>query len=448
MKNPDSGGLAADPMAGPVGRSERLVALDVLRGVAVLGILVMNIYAFAMPFAAYANPLAWGGTEPLNLGTWIATHIVFDQKFMSIFSMLFGAGIVLMNERSLRKRQPFGRVFYRRQFWLLVIALLHAYLLWFGDILFFYAMIGMLVYAFRNAAPRTLVVVGCLLLLIAPLLSMGGGAYAEDLKARAEQLQEQQQAGVELTDEQLATVDEWTGMRSFVLPGEAEIAAELSAYTGSWLDGLTHRASFVASFQVDGLLYYMLWRVGGLMLIGMALMKTGILSGRRERSCYRHLMLAGYLVGLPITAWSAINAGVHEYDPLYMFRMGNAYNYVGSLVVAFGHIGLVMLAVASGWFERGLRRFAAVGQMALTNYLMHSIVMTALFYGWGLGLYGTVPRFWQMAFVAGLAGVQLMLSSWWLARFRFGPVEWLWRSLTYWRRQPMRLAGAGPASPG
>ena len=448
MTNPETGVAATDPMAGPVGRKERLIALDALRGVAVLGILVMNIYAFAMPFAAYANPLAWGGSEPLNVLTWAVTHVVFDQKFMSIFSMLFGAGIVLMNERSLQKAQPFGRVFFRRQFWLLAIALIHAYLIWFGDILFFYAVIGMLVYAFRNMAPGKLVVVGCLLLLVAPLLSFGGGTYMEDLKARAEQLEQQQLEGTELTDEQLATVEEWSEARSFILPGDEEIAADVAAYTGSWRDGLEHRLSFVASFQVNGMLFYVLWRVGGLMLIGMALMKAGILSGERDRNFYRTLMLTGYLAGLPLTAWSAINAAAHGYDPLYMFRVGNLWNYVGSIVVAFGHIGLVMLAVTSGWLQSLLQRFAAVGQMALTNYLTHSIVMTALFYGWGMGLYGTVPRFWQMAFVAGLVGAQLLLSPWWLARFRFGPVEWLWRSLTYWRRQPMRLGGTGPAAPG
>ena len=446
MTNPEPG--ATDPMAGPVSPTERLVALDTLRGVAVLGILVMNIYAFAMPFAAYANPLAWGGTEPHNVATWIVTHVVFDQKFMSIFSMLFGAGIVLMSDRATQKGARFGRVFYRRQFWLLLIALLHAYLIWFGDILFFYAVIGMLVYGFRNMAPRRLVAVGCLLLVLAPLLSLGGGAYMQALKEQAERLEARQQAGESLTDDEAATVLEWAEARSFILPGDEEIAAELDAYTGSWRDALSHRVGFVASFQVNGLLFYILWRVGGLMLVGMALMKTGILGGRRDRVFYRRLMLAGYAVGLPITAFSAINAGAHQYDPLYMFRTGNLYNYVGSIVVAFGHIGLVMLCVTSGWLQHILRRFAAVGQTALTNYLLHSVVMTALFYGWGLGLYGEVSRLGQMGFVAGLIGLQLLVSPWWLARYRFGPVEWLWRTLTYWRPQPMRRAGAGPAASG
>ena len=436
---------APDPLAGPVHPTERVVALDVLRGVAVLGILVMNVYAFAMPFAAYANPLVWGGTEPYNIATWIVTHVVFDQKFMSIFSMLFGAGIVLMSERSAKKSVPFWRLFARRQTWLLVIALLHAYLVWFGDILFFYALVGMLVYRLRKLSPMRLVATGCLLLAVAPLLSLAGGTYMEDLRARAELLGAQLDAGETLTEDQQATVEEWSEARRLVMPGADEIAAELAAYTGSWCDAFAHRTTFVASFQVNGLLFYILWRVGGLMLIGMALMKSGILSGGRNPGFYRGLMLAGYLVGLPLTAWSAVHAAAHQYDPLYMFRIGNLLNYIGSVIVALGHIGFVLLAVSSGWLRATLARFAAVGRMALTNYLVHSIVMTALFYGWGFGLYGAVPRFWQMPLVAAVIGFQLLVSPWWLSRYRFGPAEWLWRSLTYWQRQPFRRAGAAPA---
>jgi len=146
--------------AGPVLGNERIVSLDALRGVAILGILVMNIYAFAMPFIAYSNPLAMGGVEAHNIGTWFFTHIFFDQKFLSIFAMLFGAGMILMTGRAEARGARYGRIFYRRQFWLLVIGALHGYLIWVGDILFNYAAMGMLVYLFRksficseNAAP-------------------------------------------------------------------------------------------------------------------------------------------------------------------------------------------------------------------------------------------------------------------------------------------------------
>jgi uncharacterized protein len=190
--------------------------------------------------------------------------------------------------------------------------------------------------------------------------------------------------------------------------------------------------------QIFVTLFFGISRIAALMMIGAALMKLGVLSGERSTAFYRNLMLAGYLLGLPLTIFSAVSLNAHAFDTLYMLRVGGIANYIGSLVVAFGHIGLVMLIVKSGVLRRLMERFAAVGRMAVSNYLMHSLVLTTIFYGYGLGLYGTIPRFWQMGFVIGVITLQLFLSTWWLRRYRFGPVEWLWRSLTYWKRQPMR----------
>ena len=167
----------SESTATPVAATERIASLDVLRGVAILGILVMNIYAFAMPFPAYSNPLLMGGTDTLNIGTWFFTHILFDQKFMSIFAMLFGAGIILMTGRAEAKGAKYGRIFYRRQLWLVVLGALHAYLFWFGDILFLYAVVGMLAYLFRNRRPRTLIVIACVLLPVVVLMSYGTGFF-------------------------------------------------------------------------------------------------------------------------------------------------------------------------------------------------------------------------------------------------------------------------------
>jgi uncharacterized protein len=195
--------------------------------------------------------------------------------------------------------------------------------------------------------------------------------------------------------------------------------------------------------QIFVTLFFGIWRVGALMLIGMALMKLGVFSGERSVSFYRKMMLAGYLIGVPLTIFSAIDMYAHQFEPLYVMRIGGIANYWGSLIVACGHIGLVMLVVRAGALQRLMARFAAVGRMALTNYLMHSVILTTVFYGYGLGLYGSIPRFWQMGFVIGVIGVQLLLSPWWLDRYRFGPVEWLWRSLTYWKRQPFRHQESG-----
>jgi uncharacterized protein len=186
------------------------------------------------------------------------------------------------------------------------------------------------------------------------------------------------------------------------------------------------------------LFIYGIWRIGALMLIGMALMKLGVFTAERSSAFYTRLMLVGYACGLPLTVFSAFNLYAHDFDQMYAMRYGGIANYVGSILVALGHIGLVMWLTRTGRLQRLLDRFAAVGRMALSNYLAHSLILTTMFYGYGLGLYGGVPRAAQMLFVAAVVGLQLWWSPWWLARYRFGPAEWLWRSLTYWKKQPLR----------
>lgn len=437
-EDPRPAAATPDQPATPVAAAERHHALDMLRGVAVLGILIMNIYAFAMPFAAYMNPLLYGGDEWYNLGTWFATHVLADQKFMTIFSMLFGAGIVLMWERAQARGGKLAGLYYRRLFWLLVIGLLHAWFIWFGDILFYYAVVGMLVYPARKWRPRTLVIVACCLLPVALLSSYAGYWYMSDLKDRATELEVLAGEGRELSESEQATVDEWATLAPFMSPGEREVREDLEAYRGSYADALAYRLPLVRSMQVDSTLFFMIWRVGGLMLIGMALMKLGVFTAARDPGWYRKLMLAGYGLGLPLLLYSSVDLWQHGFDGLYFMQRGSIPNYIGSILIALGHVGLVMRIVQSGAMAGLMQRFAAVGRMAFTNYLAHSLVLTTIFYGHGFGLYGDVPRAAQMLFVAGMLALQLWYSPLWLRHFRFGPAEWLWRSLTYWRRQPMR----------
>ena len=437
-QGPELTGQSAAPVSvGPITGAERIASLDVLRGVAILGILVMNIYAFAMPFPAYGDPLAMGGTDALNMGTWFFTHILFDQKFLSIFAMLFGAGIILMTGRAEDRGAKYGRIFYRRQFWLLILGAMHGFLIWFGDILFLYALIGMLAYLFRNRTPRTLIIVACLLLPVTLVLSLGFGAQMETTAAEAAEITALQNAGEEVTEKQKKMLAQWEESRSFMMPSDEDLQKDIVKYQGAYTEIVQYRAPIYLLLSISATLMFGLWRVLALILLGMALMKTGVLSAARSASFYRGMMLICYGIGLPLTIYSAIDLNAHDFDPIYVFAHGWAPNYVGSLVVALGHIGLVMLLIKTGLVQGLLQRFSAVGRMALTNYLMHSVILTTVFYGYGLGLYGEVPRFGQMGFVAVVIALQLVLSPWWLARYRFGPAEWLWRSLTYWQTQPM-----------
>ena len=433
---------AAPAHGAPVAPEERFASLDILRGVAILGILVMNIYAFAMPFSAYMNPLFMGGTDALNMGIWFFTHIIFDQKFLSIFAMMFGAGLVLMTGRAEAKGVKPAPIYFRRQFWLVLIGVIHGYLIWFGDILFTYALIGMMVYLFRKKSPKALIIFGCLLLPVTPLVNYGMSIYMTDIKTQAQKLVAEEASGATLSDEQKKIVTTWEEARAMMAPTAEDTQKDLETHLQGYQAIVAYRAPHVAEMQFFMIFLYGIWRVGGLMLIGMALMKLGVFTGERSSAFYRRLLISGYGFGLPLTIFSAANLYANDFDGLYGMRVGQIPNYVGSVLVALGHIGLVMLIARTGVMQGLMSRFAAVGRMALTNYLMHSVILTTVFYGYGLGLYGDLPRSWQMVFVAAVIGLQLAISPWWLSRFRFGPVEWLWRSLTYWERQPMRAARA------
>lgn len=422
----------------PVAATERITSIDTLRGIAVLGILVMNIYGFAMPFVAYQNPLAMGGIEWYNIGTWFFTHIFFDQKFLTIFAILFGAGLVMTTTRAEARDAKYGGNWYRRNFWLLVIGAAHGYLLWFGDILFHYALMGMLIYPLRNRSPRALIIIATILISLGMLMQAGGGAYMTQLQADGIEVQALRDAGEVLSAEQEAKLEEWDASAAFLKPPEQQVEEDMAAYTGSWKDGFEHRKPIVIMMQTQATLGFIIWRVGGLMLLGMALMKLGILSANRSSAFYRKMMAIGYGLGLPVMGYSAWFMQANQWEMLWMFRVGVLPNYVGSILVAFGHIALVMTIVKSGAMAQLMARFTAVGRMAFTNYLMHTVVMTTIFYGYGFGLYGQIPRFFQMGFVVAILGFQLWFSAFWLDRYRFGPAEWFWRSLSYWRLQTMQ----------
>jgi uncharacterized protein len=428
----------------PVRAQERLGSVDVLRGFAVLGILVMNIYAFAMPFPAYANPLKGGGTSVLDLGTWWITHLLFEMKFMTLFSMLFGAGLALMAERAEARGVRFGGTYYRRLMWLLLIGAVHAYLMWFGDILVWYAICGVILYPLRRWRPHTLIVVGLILLCVMVPIALGFGyVIMPKMQAAAMEAIEAREAGDALSAEQLAAIESWESFD----PGPETLQEEIDVYRNGYLGQVVYRAPLVAMFQTVFLLVFGFWRIGGLMLIGMGLMKLGVLSARCSTRFYAWGAVIGFVVGLPVTWLGARGMFAHEFEVFYMNQGGYFPNYFGSLFLSFAYLSVVMLVVKSTVLSGLTRQLAAVGRMALSNYLAHTLICTILFYGWGIGLFAYLGRFQQMFVVLGIWILQLTLSPLWLEWFRFGPAEWLWRSLTYWRRQPMRLVAGAYRAP-
>jgi uncharacterized protein len=423
----------------PVTAAERIVSVDVLRGCSLLGILVMNIYAYALPAGMYFNPLKGGGTSALDRGTWWFTHVLFEMKFMTLFSALFGAGLVLMAQRAEAREAKAGWIYYRRLFWLLVIGLVHSYLLWWGDILVWYALCGLVLFPLRRLSPKVLLPVGLILVCVLVPISYGFGNFILPfMKQAAAEARSAEKTGAVLTPEQSEAIEAWETMLEQMDPPREKIEGEIETYRGGYAEQLRLRAPFLLQMHTVNLVFFGFWRIAGLMIVGMGLMKLGVFSANRSNRFYVLCCVVGYGVGLPVVYFGARMMWVHEFDMFYMNRDGGGLpNYLGSLLVALGHMGAVMLVCKSGQLASVTRRLAAVGRMALTNYLSHTIICTTLFYGYGLGLFAGFGRFRLMFFVLGIWIFQLVISPTWLRHFRFGPAEWLWRSLTYGKRQPL-----------
>jgi uncharacterized protein len=407
--------------AAPVDERSRIESLDVLRGFALLGILVMNIQSFSMIGAAYINPTAYGDLTGANYAVWLLSHVLADQKFISLFSMLFGAGVLLMTTKAEQSGVRPASLHRRRMGWLILFGLLHGHLLWSGDILFVYGMCGLFVYLFRKAPPGRLFAWAFLFLVVGSVMSL---ALSVSIRSAP--------------DEALAGL-----IQDFWKPDEQAIAAELAVYRGGWLEQLPIRVEDSLFWETYLFLTETGWKVSALMLIGMALFKLGVLAGTRSTGVYLGLVALGALAGVPIVAYGVSRNFEAGWDIRYsfFFGVGSQYNYWGSVLVALGWVGLVMLAWRSGRLAPATRALAAVGRMAFTNYILQTVICTSIFYGHGFGLFGRVERVGQLLIVLGVWAVQLALSPIWLRHFQFGPLEWLWRSLTYRRLQPMRIAG-------
>lgn len=398
----------------PTGPKDRIIALDFLRGFALLGILLVNVQSFAMPFAAYFNREAYGDLTGINLAVWTFTHLFADNKFMTIFSMLYGAGIILLTQKIDENGGRPAGLHYRRTFWLLVIGFTHAYLLWYGDILVAYSLIALVAFFFRKLSPSWLIVWGIGALLIGSLITYWVG---ENYPFFHPQIQAD-------------FISAWS-------PSDAALAEEIAIYQGGWLRQMDHRVPESAEIQTTAFLFWSFWRAGGLMLIGMALFKIGVLTGQRSNRFYRNMLIIGFGVGFPLVIYGIVSNTNSGWSLEYARFTGSLFNYWGSLGVSLGYIAIVMLISNKRLLQPLVDRLAAIGRTALSNYLLQTLLATFIFYGFGLGLFGQVERLGQLLIVLGIWTIQLIVSPIWLRYFRFGPAEWLWRSLTYRNFQPM-----------
>jgi uncharacterized protein len=393
----------------PVSQSERIISLDLLRGVAVLGILIMNIQSFSMPSAAYINPTAYGDLSGLNKWVWIISHLMASGKFMGLFSILFGAGVLLFTSRADLKGLNSAVLHYRRMAWLLIFGLMHAYLLWMGDILVSYSLCGMLVFLFRKKRPQVLLRIAFVFFVVPLLLD---SLFAFSMSYWPE-------------ESVRSTMESWS-------PGIEIIQHQLEIYRSAWLTQMELRIP-QAIFMQTGLFFMgTFWRVMALMLLGMALFKWEVLSCGRSFRFYTKMAVIGLIVGYLLSGTGVFLNFTYQWTMEFSLFLGAQFNYVGSVAVALGYIGVVMLISKSTSYTVLNEAFSAVGRMAFTNYILMTLIGTLIFYGHGLGLYGSVERKFQIVLVLAIWILILIISPLWLRHFRFGPLERLWRALTYW----------------
>jgi uncharacterized protein len=421
----------------PVAKTERIASIDVVRGVALLGILLMNVTGFAL-YRGYYDPTNAGGATGLDLAAWAINNLLFEGTMRGLFSMLFGAGIVLFLSRSGGNLLVVTDAYFRRILWLFLFGIIHAYLLlWFGEILYPYALIGLFAYSFRNLAPNRLIACSLVLSLCLTALNVKeyvqtGYAYRHYTAATAKQ-----RAGAQLTKPERKALIDWEAIvasKKATPERAAEAKAELSK---GYFSIVWYRATTVQTLQTTIMYRQFFWDIFGMMLLGMAFLKLGIFSAARSTGFYGRMVLFGYAVGLTTNYWETAYLIDHQFD-VRAFFLTDVTHELGRIPTTIGHIGLIMLFIRSGWLV-GLRNaLGAVGQMAFTNYILHTLICTTLFMGFGFGLFNELRRHELYYVVFAIWLFQLIISPLWLRYFRFGPLEWAWRSLTYWQRQPFR----------
>ncbi len=431
--------MAADQNLQPTTGKERINSLDIIRGVALFGILLMNIVGFGL-YKAYYDPTNSGGATGWDLKAWWVNNMFFEGTMRGLFSMLFGAGIVLFNSRTINGMPSIAvtDAYFRRTLWLLVFGIIHAYLLlWAGEILFPYAVVGLIAYSFRNLNPRKLIIVGICFSLGLTALNVKDYYKTENAFTDYTTAVKAKNTADTLTKKNKKAIAEW---ETIVADKKAtpEAYNDLKKeYNKSYFSIVWYRSAIIQIRQSLWIYRMWIWDVFSMVLMGMAFFKNGIFKAEKSTRYYWVMLLAGYLVGVTVNYWETSYLMKHNFS-IQAFYLTDITHELGRVPTTIGHIGFIMLFIKSGIIPFLQRALAAVGQMAFSNYIMHTIICVTIFMGFGFGMYGKLQRHELYYIVLGIWIFQLILSPIWLKHFRFGPLEWLWRSLTYWKRQPFR----------
>lgn len=403
----------------PVAPAERVASIDILRGLALFGILAANMRGFAGPAVAYFQPhLFWPALHDRIAQALIDTFV--QGKFLTIFAFLFGVGFAVQLERARARGARFGWTYIRRLLILIAFGLIHGLLIWFGDILLVYGLLGLILLFFRNRKEKTLAIWATIAYLLPTLLMLFVFVMI--------------QAGVPVPP-----IPE---------PPPAQLAQLRATFAdGTWMDTQSQRMRDAVEHNW-GYFPLMFWGVLALFLLGtIAWRRRWLQPAPESLPRYRRVTIRAFAIGL--TANIAATAIRWIYDVSMMpdtpaAALAIVLQTVGTPILSLAYVTLVLLLCHDAAWHARLARFGNVGRTALSNYLLQSVIGTLLFYSYGLGLFGAIGPALLLPLTVVIYAAQVALSGWWLSRFRFGPVEWLWRVLTYGRH--FALVDASTAS--
>ena len=389
--------------------AQRISSIDLLRGIAVLGILIMNIQSFTMPGSAYINPTAYGDLSGINKWVWILSHLFADTKFMSLFSILFGAGIILLTDKLKATQRPVRKIWYSRIIWLFIFGFLHMLLIWAGDILMMYAICGFYAFLFKNRTTKFLIRLAIILFIIPISIEAFQGSSWSYFPDEAK---DQVLAAWSPSDEKISEQVEYINAASY----SQSISYRIEDYLGL----------FFYHFVPEGF-----WRILSMMLFGMYFYKRGIITASKEAGFYKKWIMIFLPLGLLFVICGLIYNFNNQWQlPESMFY-GATFNYIGSLFMAVTYMCIVMLWSQSEILSSAKELLQKVGKMAFTNYILTSLI--CFLFVFITNLFGGIERIYQFMMTLIVWSILLLFTQLWNKSFRMGPLEWLWRSLTYWK---------------
>jgi uncharacterized protein len=425
----------------PTAQEDRIGLLDAMRGIAVLGILLMNITGFGLPHA-YDDPTVWGGASSADLAVWRTMALFFEGTMRGLFTLLFGAGALLFLLRHASRSSGLkpADLYFRRTLWLVVFGLVNGYvLLWSGDILFYYGVIGLLLFVFRNMSAKRLIVLAAVVMILQNLVTVSEWVGYHSTREQAQAAEVKKAAGAALTPEEEQQIEAFADVSENFKPAREDLERMVERVSDSYTSAFRVISRITWSMETEFFFRHGLLECLGMMLLGMALFKLGILTGKAPTHIYLAMIVAGYGIGLSMNLYEVTMLERAGFATDALITSYLTYD-VGRIPTTLGHVGVIALLCRAPALQAVTRTLAAVGQMALSNYLAQSVICMFIFTGAGLALFGQLQRHELYYVVVAIWIVELIWSPIWLRHFRFGPVEWLWRSLTYGYIQPMRRA--------